>query len=1216
MVALLPASPDTLTVAGGDPPEELHLTLRFLGEAALLDDPTRTAILERVASVAGMGPPIDVVGSGLVIMGEDDQGQPATAVLCENEDIVFVRDLVDDVLDDLAVADDTHPVFIPHLTLGYGLDPTAADVVTRSTAPITFDRLVVAFGEDRTEYPLASASGATDSTEAAMPSTMTVRSRAQAAQGDPPADVGAVFDFDATPVVFATVDMTDDVAVTDALAAIPAFDLTAAVPGDGTATLSGPGLADFRSALAATADTTWPGADDSVAVALVDGATLADGDTVTVDSVTVYGAAGPVDVGLAPAAPATPDTGPAPTPPAKAAADTPTPMPTQGPDAATPASVPGDPRFTAVLVVEGVPSGDGRMIQQGALTWRDLPLPFMAMFHNPEGGMGHDGAEIAGRIDNVYRDGDKIMAEGEYDLGGPSGVEAMRLRDNGMLRGVSVDLDMVEAEYENELPLDGGLEDLLTWDAGMLIVTSARVMGACHDDETEILTETRGWVRFAELLPDERVATRNPKTGAFEWQEFFYFHHDEWAGPMYRFTARNMDQFVTPNHRMCVVSTATGETEYVPAEELATKAKGLYRIPITSTWDAADVEQFRIVADPVPAGQCACGCGGAVGTRGGVECSVDGCDRLSTGRGMCNSHYQRWYSHGDPSAGRPDRPVRTNVRYDATQVTLPGHGHGLNRKDRVFAGDDWVAFMGMYLAEGCLQRGRSGCSGVFISQQTKSKGYVMYKSLLERMFSAVHVIRNGFIVSDARLGRYLEPLGKAWEKSVPTEVKNFSARQLRIFLDFYLAGDGDLNNGRWRATTTSPRLAGDLQEIAQKCGMFAKIRERTQQDVVIEGRLIPVERQHRCYSVTFANWPGRRKTTSVDEWAVERVEHHVGDVYCVSVPNETLYVRRNGKAAFSGNTATVFPAFPEAKIIMSDAEPSALLAAGGRLPSATVWTPWTYENGTLVAAGSKRGGYPANPPLAWMERPSLDDDMYAQLRSDPNLAIITDEGRYLAYLGTWDSCHVSFDGRCVPMPRSTTGYRGFRCGSVLTSEGTVVATGVVILDTVHPDLKLSASDAQAFYAHSGSGAVDVAPYEDDIGVLLCGALRPDVTDAQVRVLRASRTSGDWRRVDNHPRELIAVLTVNLGGFRSMRPATLVASGALEGAGDNPRRPGAFAFRLRDNEVETLVAAGSVASPLQARLDALEAKVESLMRTTHSVRAEHVRRRWHDTRRVS
>jgi hypothetical protein len=791
MVALLPANPDALTVTGGDPPEELHLTIRYLGEAAGVDAETRQYILDRISAVSAMGPPIEVSGSGLVIMGEDDAGQPATAVLCENEDIVYVRDLVDEELADVTLPEDTHPVFIPHMTLGYGLDPTAADVADRSATSIVFDRLVVAFGDDRTEYPLASASDASEPTEAPMPSTMTIRPRAQAAEGDPPADVGS--SIGAGFVTFATVDMTDDAAVVDALGAVPAFEMTAAIAEDGSAVLSGQGLADLRNALAAVADTTWPGADDSVTVPADagDGGPIADGDVVAVDSVTVNAAAGPVDVTLggqaADASAEDESTRIA------AAAEKADPLPAQAPDAADQGAIPGDPRFTAVLVVEGVPSGDGRMIQQGALTWRDLPLPFMAMFRNPEGGQGHDGAEIAARIDNIYRDGDKIMAEGEYDVGSPSGLEAMRLRDTGMMRGVSVDLDMVEAEYENDLPVDGGLEDLLTWDAGMLIVTSARIMGA---------------------------------------------------------------------------------------------------------------------------------------------------------------------------------------------------------------------------------------------------------------------------------------------------------------------------------------------------------------------------------------------------------------------------------------TQTCFPAFPEAQIIISDAAPDAIAASGGKLPSATVWTPWEYEGGTLIAAGSTRAGYPANPPLAWMERPSLDDDVYAQLRSDPNLAIITDEGRYLAYLGTWDSCHVSFDGRCVGLPRSATGYRGFRCGSVLTSEGTVVATGVVILDTVHPDLKLSASDAQAFYAHSGCGAVDVAPYEDDIGVLLCGALRPDVTAGQVRILRASRTSGDWRRIDNHPRELIAVLTVNLGGFRSMRPATLVASGTLDGAGENPRRPGAFAFRLIDNEVETLVAAGSVASPLQVRLEALEAKVDGLMRSTHSVRAEHVRRRWHATRKAS
>jgi hypothetical protein len=35
-----------------------------------------------------------------------------------------------------------------------------------------------------------------------------------------------------------------------------------------------------------------------------------------------------------------------------------------------------------------------------------------------------------------------------------------------------------------------------------------------------------------------------------------------------------------------------------------------------------------------------------------AACSIDDCERTVNARGMCNSHYARWWKHGDPLAGR------------------------------------------------------------------------------------------------------------------------------------------------------------------------------------------------------------------------------------------------------------------------------------------------------------------------------------------------------------------------------------------------------------------------------------------------------------------------------------------------------------------------------------------------------------------------------------
>jgi 8-oxo-dGTP pyrophosphatase MutT (NUDIX family) len=99
-----------------------------------------------------------------------------------------------------------------------------------------------------------------------------------------------------------------------------------------------------------------------------------------------------------------------------------------------------DFHWRALLLIEGIPTGDGRTLHN-ITGHRELPLPFMLMRRNPEGGAGHAGAEISGRIDLIEKVGDEWWGEGIYDRDSEAGREAARLNKMRMIRGVSVDLD-------------------------------------------------------------------------------------------------------------------------------------------------------------------------------------------------------------------------------------------------------------------------------------------------------------------------------------------------------------------------------------------------------------------------------------------------------------------------------------------------------------------------------------------------------------------------------------------------------------------------------------------------------------------------------------------------------------------------------------------------------------------------------------------------------
>lgn len=103
-------------------------------------------------------------------------------------------------------------------------------------------------------------------------------------------------------------------------------------------------------------------------------------------------------------------------------------------------STPGD----TALAFENQQTGDGRVFAPGALFWEgEGPWPLQ---YADEMRGGHDGAELAGAIHTMGRDGDRIPASGVLYLTQQAGGEAALLLGQGAPLGVSVDLDDVDIQ--------------------------------------------------------------------------------------------------------------------------------------------------------------------------------------------------------------------------------------------------------------------------------------------------------------------------------------------------------------------------------------------------------------------------------------------------------------------------------------------------------------------------------------------------------------------------------------------------------------------------------------------------------------------------------------------------------------------------------------------------------------------------------------------------
>lgn len=116
-------------------------------------------------------------------------------------------------------------------------------------------------------------------------------------------------------------------------------------------------------------------------------------------------------------------------------------VPEPGGDTSPSPAPAADGRWEGVIAREGEMTGDGRLIEDGALRWDDLPIPLRVAFKDVG---GHDGAEVCGRIETVERrDGGDIYATGTFDLGSATGTEAFRQVSEQMSNGVSIDTDDV-----------------------------------------------------------------------------------------------------------------------------------------------------------------------------------------------------------------------------------------------------------------------------------------------------------------------------------------------------------------------------------------------------------------------------------------------------------------------------------------------------------------------------------------------------------------------------------------------------------------------------------------------------------------------------------------------------------------------------------------------------------------------------------------------------
>lgn len=202
-------------------------------------------------------------------------------------------------------------------------------------------------------------------------------------------------------------------------------------------------------------------------------------------------------------------------------------------------------------------------------------------------------------------------------------------------------------------------------------------------------------------------------------------------------------------------------------------------------------------------------------------------------------------------------------------------------------------FLGFWFAEGCAETGNR--NRVVITQ----KKYVEYAETLISTLARVYYPNTGRYSKDQRkdggynftvyhrdAAREFVRYGNSHTKKLPIWIKNGNVEQLRAFLKGYIAGDGHEKKETRDQTqmwTKSKALADDLSEIAFKSGYAVCQAEHNR------------GMNYVCIRTKKKNEP----STAPKHWSKR---HYDGIVYCVEVPGGLVYVRKNGKPCWCGNT--------------------------------------------------------------------------------------------------------------------------------------------------------------------------------------------------------------------------------------------------------------------------------------------------------------------------
>jgi deoxycytidine triphosphate deaminase len=429
------------------------------------------------------------------------------------------------------------------------------------------------------------------------------------------------------------------------------------------------------------------------------------------------------------------------------------------------------------------------------------------------------------------------------------------------------------------------------------IIVNVTPLEPCYDKETEVLT-IDGWKKFYELRQDDLLATLNSK-GELEYQRPIKFQKFRYKGKMIRIRGRNIDLYVTPDHLLLVRKRWRKYFEFVKAKDVYGKYN--YELKRDAKWKGEEIEYFYLprMLDE-----------NRLNKFKNLTSILEMLEQNNlTTVGIKNNlnkvphrtilfYLDELYSKGflEKSVIFKRRKIGANKIFVWGLKKDLGELHDFYLKPIKIKMKDWLKFFGIWLAEGSayINEKKRNYTVKIACFDTKKRKII--RKWLSKLPFKFFETKEGFVCLNKSLCLYLKQFGHASEKFIPKEIKKLAPSYLKILLYSLLLGDGNLQTLTY--TTTSKKLADDLQEIILKCGWAAIVRRISQTSY--KKRILKEHLVQANYDIYKIRISKTHLTPKIYKNSFSLVDYD-DYVYDVTVPNHTLYVRRNGKACWSSN---------------------------------------------------------------------------------------------------------------------------------------------------------------------------------------------------------------------------------------------------------------------------------------------------------------------------